>query len=301
VAAFLLVNVLVVAPVVTVIVYETVFSHRFENQGEFALSDFQGLLVEECTFPTEDGVLLAGYRYYKSGQQVNGVVVLCHGLGCGGQNSMMPFADFFTTEGYLVFAYDATGNGNSPGDSVKGLPQGLIDLDHALRYVKADSQYQNFPIFLLGHSWGAYSAGAVLNLHPDVSAAVLISGPDTSLDLMLQSGKDVVGAFGYTGCPYLMLYERLKFGDYASYSVSDGLRASDTAVFIVHSKDDTTVPPEIGYHRFFDEFQNDSQCAFLLYEDRGHDTLYFSQDAETFELDTELMTQICRVFQTSAR
>ena len=42
-------------------------------------------------------------------QPPKGVVVIAHGLGGGGQNTYMDLADYFTSNGYLVFAYDVTG------------------------------------------------------------------------------------------------------------------------------------------------------------------------------------------------
>ena len=76
-----------------------------------SVSDFDGLKVEECTFPSDSG-----------------------------QNTYMDVADYFTSNVYLAFAYDATGNDKSEGDSVEGLPQGVIDLDYALRYIKQSDE-----------------------------------------------------------------------------------------------------------------------------------------------------------------
>ncbi len=339
VAVFLLGIFLVAMPAATVIVYESVFSRRYQPASwtKFEVSDFPGLTAETCSFPSNRGQSLAGYCYSKEGQAVKGVVVLSHGLGCGGQNTMMPFADFFTSRGYLVFAYDATGNDESEGDSVEGLPQGVADLDYALRFVKSHPRYVELPIFLLGHSWGAYSAGAVLNLHPHVSAVVLIAGPNRSVDLMARESENIVGPLGNTGVPYLMLYEWIKFGSYASYSVLDGFENSEAQVLIVQSMDDSTVPPDIGYDKFREAYGDDPRFSFFTYEDRGHDRLYYSRDAEVFreqlnadylqyveehgkehgeavkteffaqyphwkrcfELDSELMEEICLLFEES--
>ena len=117
---------LVIMPVMSVSVYQGNFGTRFETVDWAALSpdDFDGLKVTECTFESKDGQQLAGYQYTKDDLQARGVVVLAHGLGGGGQNTYMDLADFFTSNGYYVFAYDATGNDKSEGDSVKGLPPG---------------------------------------------------------------------------------------------------------------------------------------------------------------------------------
>ncbi len=48
----------------------------------------------------------------------------------------MAAANYFTSHGYLVFAYDATGNDDSEGESVIGMEQGIIDLSYAISYVE---------------------------------------------------------------------------------------------------------------------------------------------------------------------
>ena len=281
VAVFIAFNFLIAMPVMTVIVYETIFNKRYEPASwtRFEVSDFEGLSVEECFFPSNEGQSLAGYHYSGGVNNPLGVVVLAHGLGCGGQNSMMPFADLFTDSGYLVFSYDATGNDRSDGEDVNGLPQGVADLDYALRYVKDCPRYKGLPIFLLGHSWGGYSVGAVLNLHSDVAGAVLISGADTSLGLMVEDSKKIVGPLVYPEIPYLALYERLKFGEYSGYSVLDGFAACDAKIVVVHSTDDATVPVTIGYDQFYEEYAEDPRFTFVSFDDRGHDRPYCSPAA----------------------
>lgn len=61
---------------------------------------------------------------------------------------------FSLRKGYDVFAYDATGNDESEGNSVKGVPQFLIDLDYAIQFVKQTPDFDGSPIVLFGHSLG---------------------------------------------------------------------------------------------------------------------------------------------------
>ncbi|MDE7435762.1 MAG: alpha/beta fold hydrolase [Lachnospiraceae bacterium] len=275
---------LVLMPVLTVLIYHDNFGERFETAEWMAYSvdDFEGLTVSECTFPSNNGQLLAGYQYSKENWEKKGVVVIAHGLGGGGQNTYMDIADYFTSNGYLVFAYDATGNDKSEGDSVKGLPQGIIDLDYALRYVKETEEYQNLPIVLFGHSWGGYSVGNVLNCHPDVKAAVLVAGFDSSMDLIEQQGELLIGSGIQLFVPYASLYERLKFGKYASYSAIDGFAASNAGIMVICSRDDTTVLPENGYDKFYEVYGNDPRFYFVEYEDRGHNYIYNSQASQRY-------------------
>lgn len=275
---------LILMPVLTVIVYNDNFGERFETAEwmAYSVSDFEGLEVTECTFPSDNGQLLAGYQYSKKNQQNKGVVVIAHGFGGGGHNTYMDIADYFTSNGYLVFAYDATGNDKSEGDSVEGLPQGVIDLDFVLRYVKQADEYKDLPIMLFGHSWGGYCVGSVLNCHADVKAAVLVAGFDSSADLFEQQGESMIGSGIKLFMPYFSLYERLKFGKYAACSAIDGFADSDAGIMVICSKEDTTVLPENGYEKFYNVYGDDSRFCFIEYEDRGHGDIYYSDAAREY-------------------
>ncbi len=276
---------LILMPVLTVIVYNDNFGERFETAEwmAYSVSDFEGLEVTECTFPSDNGQLLAGYQYSKKDQQNKGVIVIAHGFGGGGHNTYMDVADYFTSNGYLVFAYDATGNDKSEGDSVEGLPQGVIDLDFALRYVKQADEYKDLLIMLFGHSWGGYCVGSVLNCHADVKAAVLVAGFDSSADLFEQQGESMIGSGIKLFMPYFSLYERLKFGKYAACSAIDGFADSDAGIMVICSKEDTTVLPENGYEKFYNVYGDDSRFCFIEYEDRGHGDIYYSDAAREYK------------------
>lgn len=274
----------VLIPVATIIIYNANFGGRFETArwAAYSVDDFDGLKVMENTFPSNNGQLLAGYHYSKENQQIKGVVVLAHGFGGGGHNTYMNIADYFTSNGYLVFAYDATGNDKSEGSSVEGLPQGVIDLDYALRYVKNTEEYQNLPIVLFGHSWGGYSVGSVLNYHADVKAAVLVAGFNRSTDLIKQEGESMMGSAMKLFMPYFSVYERLKFGKYASCTAIDGFANSDAGIMAICSKDDTVVLPENGYEKFYEKYSASPRFCFIEYEDRGHNYVYCSERSRDF-------------------
>ena len=276
---------LVLMPAMTVLVYQDNFGSRFETADwtAYSVNEFNGLQVKECTFPSNRGQLLAGYHYAKENQEVKGVLVIAHGFGGGGHNTYMDIADYFTSNGYLVFAYDATGNDKSEGKSVEGLPQGVIDLDFALRYVKQSEEYRGLPIILFGHSWGGYCAGSVLNCHPDIKAAVLVAGFDRSTDLFEQQGASMIGSGIKLFMPYVSLYERIKFGEYAAYSASGGFAGSAAGIMVLHSKDDTMVLPENGYEKFYGKYHDDPRFLFMEYEDRGHNDIYYSEASRHYK------------------
>ena len=102
------------------------------------VEDFEGLECTEYSFPSDKGQKLAGYLY-SSGEEQHGIVIISHGFGGGGHNSYMDVADYFAKNGYYVFAYDATAMDKSEGEGLGGVPQGVIDLDHAISFVESES------------------------------------------------------------------------------------------------------------------------------------------------------------------
>ena len=273
---------LIVIPLVTAIVYECIFYTRYETPTwrKYSIEDFEGLSVERSDFES-NGVTLAGYKYSKEEKTEKGVVILAHGLGGGGHNSYMPFIDVFTSNGYFVFTYDARGNDESEGRSVRGLPQGVIDLDSAICHAKEIDEYQDLPMMLFGHSWGAYSAATVLNIHPEIDAAVIIAGFNESEDMMKYQAEKRVGE-GIVNVlfSYVELYEELKFGkEFTEITAIEGLRGTDADIMIVHSRDDEIVPSKYGYEAFYGEFSESERFEFVLYEDKGHDYVLYSEES----------------------
>lgn len=271
---------LILNPIATVVVYEIIFSTRYETVSwmSFSVEEFDGLQVQRSNFTTKDGTVLAGYQYSREGQRPKGVVIVAHGLGGGGQKAYMALIDQFVSGGFDVFAYDATGNDQSSGEDVQGLPQGLIDLDYAIDHVQQLEAYRGSPIVLFGHSWGAYSVGNVLNFHPEVKAAVMVAGFNESEDMLGFVAGQYIGSLSELEMPYLRWYERIKFGrEYTDVTAVEGIENTDATILIIQSKDDVSVPMEYGYNDFYEAFRNFDRVSFLLYEDRGHSYLFYSE------------------------
>lgn len=285
VAAFFVIGM----PLITSAIYADNFGSRTQmpSYEELHVDDFDGLQVREITFPTSNDVKLVGYQYWKGNGAKHGVMLLAHGLGDNGQNGYMDLIDAFASGGYAVFAYDATACARSDGDKIGGLPQGIVDLDYALRYVKHAPEYSGLPIVLCGHSWGAYSAGAVLNRHPDIKAAVLLAGFNSSLEMMRYVGESTAGGAIDLFVPYFSLYERATFGEYADWTVLDGFANSNAGILIVQSTSDTTVPPSIGYDEFYAQYAEDPRFAFISYSDRDHNDIFASDAVRAYRKDLE--------------
>ena len=276
----------VVLPAVSAIVYHVNFSQRYETVEwmAFTADDFPGLNVTECRFPPDHGQMLAGYEYRKGEGEPKGVLILAHGLGGGGQASYVNVIDYFAGCGYIVFAYDATGNDKSEGNCVGGFPQGVIDLDHAIRHVKA-RPYGNLPIVLYGHSWGGYSVCAVLEYHPDVRGVVSVAGCNDSTIMIREQGRLMAGDIIDLLIPYVALYEKIRFGSYADTSAMKGFEESDAKIMILHSDDDTTVLPAYGYDIYKKHYGSNDRFTFLRFKDRGHSYLCTSPESAQYRAE----------------
>ena len=280
VSGVLLLIIFLVAPfTVGAILYNNVFNVRYETPEylKFYLDDFDGLKADKHEFTSHKGINLVGYRYYTEDTKAQGVVVISHGLGGGGHNSYMDVAYYFAKHGYDVFAYDATGNDESAGKGVNGIPQGVSDLSAAIDYLQTIDEVKDLPVMLWGHSWGGYSVSAVLNYHPEVKAVASISGFNRSGDLIRAQGQQMVGGLINFMMPYVNSIERIKCGKYSSATALNGFSNSECGVLIAHSSDDTTVPIEYGYSLYYKRYVGDGRFDFIQFENKGHNNIIYSE------------------------
>ena len=270
----------------SVMIYNQFFGIRYETYEpmKFSVSDFEGLKCEEHFFTSDKGQKLAGYLYTSNDNTHNDkIVIIAHGLGGGGHNSYMDVCNYFAANGFAVFAYDVTGNDNSEGESCYGLPQGVIDLDYAIDYVKSLDGSADADILLLGHSWGGYSVTNVLTYHPDVKAVVSFAGFDKSTDLIYSQGKAMAGDAVEMVLPFLNFHESITFGEYAANTASKAFAATQTKVMVLHSSDDTTVPMEYGYDIWYEKYKDDPRFTFVPFTDKGHSTIMQSERAKEYQ------------------
>ena len=276
-------------PVAAAIIFNKMFDHRITTYDPlyFRIEDFPGLKRERHEFISNRGQKLVGYLYYREGIKKDALVVLAHGYGGGGQRTYMDVTNHLCLNGFYVFAYDATANDESGGDALKGFPQGIIDLSHAIDYISNQKEYKKYPVVLFGHSWGAYSVCNALKDNPKVKAVVALSGFNNSADLIRIRGEGYGGNSAESLYPYLVGQDEARFGRYAKYTAMDSFAHSEAPVFIIHSGDDPVVPYLAGYKIYYEKYKNDPRFKFMLYENRGHGTVYYSDEAVRYTREFE--------------
>ena len=263
--------------------YKSNFCKRFTTYEpkKLYIEDYTGLSRTRYQFKSNKGQTLTGYLYKIGNDTKKGIVVVAHGFSGGGHNSYMDCINHFAKNGYFVFAYDATGNDESEGlgkdGIVGGMPQGVIDLDHAISFIEDSGNFPVLPIMLFGHSWGGFSVSSVLAYHPEVKAVAEVAGFNTSVGMFEAGGKKVAGGAVKLFLPFYVVFEAAKYGKYAFASGVKGFKASDAKIMVIHSKNDTTVPPSYGYNIYYKKFKDNPRFTFVLSEDKGHSFILRSQ------------------------
>lgn len=279
----------------SVSIYQGSFNYRCQTSEEdaFDISEFPALTRERHTFLTLQGHTLVGYLYHSTEVAApKAVMVFAHGMGGGGQTGYMDIFDYFCDAGYYVFAYDATANDESEGEEMGGLPQGFIDLDHAISYAQGLEELQDLPFVLMGYSWGGLSVVNALNTHPEVKAVASLAGWNKSMNMIDHRGTQMVGPVAKLLLPFASVYEFLTYGSYAFSTGMKGFANSDCAVMIVHGEQDDTIPISYGYGTYYEKYADDARFTFKKYPDRDHGVMTL----EDGSLDLELMAEIVAFF-----
>ena len=274
-------------------IYDGSFNYRCTTAEDisFDISQFPGMTRERHTFKSNNGQTLVGYLYERTESEIDhkAVIVFAHGLGAGGQTGYMDMFDYFTRQGYYVFAYDATANDESEGEVIGGLPQGFIDLDHAIDYAYTIDKISQMPFVLVGYSWGGMSVGNALNYHPEVKAVVSMAGWNKSMNLIDYRGCQMVGGVAKLLLPFASVYEYTMYGEYAFSTAMKGFANSDCDVLIVHGEQDDTIPIGYGYETYYEKYGSDDRFAFKKYTERDHNLLNYEDGSRDFELMADVV------------
>lgn len=232
-------------------------------------SDFPDLAEEPFSF-FSGGHRLLGHRYTsKCDCEYEGILFVVPGYGYLHQDYLAEI-DYFVKRQYVVFSYEGTGCGSSEGKSLGGYPQFVLDLYAAILHVLVRDEHRELPVYLFGHSIGAYAATAVLNFGLSQIKGVIACSP-------VNSGTEYAGMV-VKACSCAVTrrfyrtfqnYEKKRFGRAAEFSGISGVNHSEIPIVIAHSRDDRMVPLICSVYQYKEEAVNPN-VRFYLYGDRGH-------------------------------
>lgn len=250
------------------------FDQRYDDKHTlkyFTVDDFENLKNEPIEFTSSENVLLRGYLYSSTLiDNYKGLMIISHGLGAGHLQYTTEI-NYFAQDGYLVFAFDDTGCNLSEGEVIKGVTQGLIDLDYALRYIDSNERLKDMPKFIFGHSMGAYAACNITSLNKTDIKGIVALAPFKDEPSMLYEQFRAM-----TNMKYKFLYKLLvrkykeRFGDVVNINTFDSLKNSDIPHLIIAGDQDPIVDYYSNFSMFKDAFENKENYQFISVEERFH-------------------------------
>ena len=230
---------------------------------------------EEVEFPSGK-LMLKGWIY--GAENTDKLLVFAHGIGSGHEAYVNQLC-WFVDQGWCVFAYDAAGSGDSPGDSTVGLVQSALDLSSALDYIEQNDRLKDMPKVLLGHSWGGFAVGGVLNFDHDIEAAASLSGYAYPLEMLDQGAVNVLGKTGALLIrPFAHLYNRIVFGRNAKLNAVDGINKANIPFLAMHGESDEFVLYSLGIISQQDRITNPHAEFETISGDYSHHNDYFHSD-----------------------
>lgn len=259
----------------------TYFTHQYHfgkrivhenNYYEFLIEQNPDFIREVVSFNSDQNQVLDGAFFFeKDLENPKALLIWVHGMGVNYENYLGEI-EWLTSQGYLVFTYNNTGVDKSEGESLKGLIQAPIDLQHALKYVYDLEKYNDIANILIGHSWGGFSVATVsqLDIPREVDGIVTLAGFWRNINVIEDIANYYVGDVISLLVPYLSFYEWLIFKDNSNLNGVSGLENTNAPVLMIHSKDDIIVKYDNNFSYYKEIFGENDRFTFVEFEEAGH-------------------------------
>lgn len=224
------------------------FKKRYDGDVRFELiqtKDFPGLVKEPVKILNDYNVALHGAIFSYPKREYHGVIIFYHGLFCG-YNNYLQLIEYFVKHDYIVVAFDFMGNMTSGGESIKGMP--IVDHDNKsiINFVINHPRLKRYPLYTMGHSWGAHTAMTSL-LHDDkhIKKVVAFNPYNSHIDCTYS-----IKGFAIVLTPIIYLYYLLCFGYTSTYKVVDAIKYTDNKKLIFCGEVDNVVKSRYGYKKY---------------------------------------------------
>lgn len=269
--------------------------------GEYLYSRIADRLPRrELTFKPHNHAL-KGYFYPTD--KGCGTVILRHGIHAGADD-YLPLTEGLVRRGYNVFTYDATGTYESEGESTVGMCQAIIDLEATVKYLRRQDEIKSAPLYLLGHSWGAYAVASSLCSIDGISGVAAISGMNNGVNMISDKAREYVKAEKLMSLPDAVfhMYQKLLFGKYVDMCAVDGINRADVPTLIAHGVDDTVV--RFNTQSIISGANSITAQGVDYYLGKGlnggHDTVWHSPDAVAYQMEIKSELSLIRMKLGSA-
>lgn len=256
-------------------IYRSMAYTRCDETGNvfyFSADDFDGLNKSPYEFSSSMGHVLKGYAYYYDGYIPDRLIVFDHGIG-GGHRSYMKEIEMLCKHGFKVFSYDHTGCMESGGETTNGMAQSLRDLNDCINFLKAEDEFKNLELSVMGHSWGGFACLNIASLHPDIAKVVVLSG-FTSVERLVNSFFGGV-LKGYRKA--VMELEKSSNPVFSDFDAVESLSKTSADVLLIYSDNDKVVKIH-HYDVLKSSLEGKGNIKFILEHNKDHNPDY-TEDA----------------------
>lgn len=199
--------------------------------------------ANKMTFQTEDHKTLSALDVMPLGE-VKGTILLCHYLG-GCKEMMIHLMEPLLQQGYRLIAFDFRNHGESQGD--KNIYFSLIkDFEGIMSYLRCQNLKGNFGV--IGFSMGATAAVHGVSRYPEITAAIIDSGPLLSVKEYFQYilkikkvSHPIERAFFVWFYLYFAKFLQMKKTTHKNL-ISISQQHQTKKIFFIHGQRDTIIP-----------------------------------------------------------
>ena len=227
----------------------SIFNHRTElselDENPYYLlhktrDDYSSLSSRKEFIIKHNKLNLQAYLYEQANP--NGLVIATHGVSSFADSDQAQIHDYFYNKGWDVLTFDMVGCGRSEGKNMVGLYESKYIVDSVLKYVSSDDSLKEMPIWLIGHSWGAYGVTSSSKNHEKVYAIAALSGYNAPNEMMYEYVKNHQSPAFVLGKPGLDFSLGLTKGPKAFDKASSEIKKhQDIDYMIVQGSDDDIV------------------------------------------------------------
>ncbi len=201
------------------------------------------------------------------------IVIYCHGLDSSKEAYMQDICTI-ANAGFEVFCFDYIGVNESEGKSLGGIASGLKSTDYAVKYIH--SEYPNRDIYVIGHSWGAWSALNSVKYNGYVKKLCAIAPFIKINDAAASISSSIYKVFTIN----TELIESFKYGKYAFANSISTLNGYEGKTLIIHSKDDGVVNYNKSTKIMAERFKDNERFKFLIVDGKNHNPQYTKEAVE---------------------
>lgn len=258
-----------------------------ENLKYLKAKNFDNLNARPIDFKSDKGQTLNGFLYSSAKVDTyKALIIFSHGMGAG-HLAYTTEINYFAQKGYLVLAYDNTGTCTSEGEKLYGFAQGVIDLKHAIKFVKSREDTKDLPLLLVGHSWGAYSVCNVSAIvdEADIKGIVAFSPFNSMNKLLRDNAKQRTKMNLSVFSPFFDLINLIRFGKAGILRSCNTIDSNSIPTLIMHGGNDLQVTLRNSPVGLKNRLSNNPNARTVLYESKYHN-VYLAKDAEQYLNDT---------------